>query len=86
MFSLMSMFISHRPQVESSRRAVKRIKLETGKLRSLTPVVESPSPTKSTDLSMRAASPFGSPVKARLAMFEPKAEVGLYSLLGCCMN
>lgn len=83
MLAHVSQLISHLPQVGSSRRAVKRIKLETGKLRSLTPAVESPSPTKSPDLFMRAASPFGSPVKARLAAFETKAEVVTHSYF-CC--
>lgn len=72
-----SWLISHLSQVDSSRRAVKRIKLETGKLRSLSPAVESPSPTKSPDLFMRAESPFGTPVKSRLAAFESKADVGI---------
>ncbi|KZT71528.1 hypothetical protein DAEQUDRAFT_110220 [Daedalea quercina L-15889] len=61
--------------VESSRRAVKRIRLETVKLRSMTPVAESPSPIKQTDPFMRSASPFGSPVKTRIPVVsEPKPE------------
>ncbi|TFY63590.1 hypothetical protein EVJ58_g3151 [Rhodofomes roseus] len=70
---LMRLVETTKEDLESSRRAVKRIRLETERLRYLAPTAESP--TRQTDPFARAASPFGSPIKTRIPRFpEFKAE------------